>query len=106
MSNRVYITMNTEMELNTDFTPKGGSYRNSVYVNCDEVRAWIGEAYNRDDLMELIDPNVFRETLASTLSEDEYYSIAAALDCSDNIYWFGDEKFTIRAGRLEEKDYE
>lgn len=106
MSNRVYITMNTEMELNTDFTPKGDCYRNYVYVNCDEVRAWIGEAYNRDDLMELIAPNVFRETLASTLSENEYYSIEATLDCSDNIYWFGDEKFTIQAERLEEKDYE
>ena len=56
--------------------------------------------------LELIAPNVFRETLALTLSEDEYYSIAAALDCSDNIYWVGDEKFTIQTGELEEKDYE
>lgn len=106
MSNRVYITMNTEMELNTDFTPKGDCYRNYVYVNCDEVKAWIGEAYNRDDLMEIVDPNVFEETLTLTLSEGEYFLISAALKYSGGEYWLGDEKFTIQAERLEEKDYE
>lgn len=93
MSNKVYITIVNEVELNSDFTPKEYRYRTNVYVNCDEMRAWIGNANNKEELMMLIDPKEFEDTLWSTLSQDEYDIISSALDYNDNVYWLQDEKF-------------
>lgn len=95
MSNKVYITIFNEVELNADFTPKEYKPSTNVYINCDEISAWVGNVSNEEELMSLINPKDFEDTLCATLSQDEYDIISSALDYNDNIYWLQDKKFKV-----------
>lgn len=92
MSNRVYITIQEERELDLDLNPKGEMCKN-VYINCDGIKAWLGYIDTKEDLYDLISPENILDSIETSLSEDEVEVIIPALQCSDGIYTLFDKKY-------------
>lgn len=92
MSNFVDVKLRQEREININFEPVSKEVIN-VYLSCDGVRSWVGTAYNKEELMDIVGPENIIESIEESLSEDEAEIIMAALICCDYEYYIGDEIF-------------
>lgn len=85
--NRICIELKKEVVLDRDFN-ETEEPRISVYIHCDSIISWIGYADCEHDVMELIHPDFLRDTLNTTLSEDELEIFDALLHEGTEYYYY------------------
>ena len=93
MSSKVKIELVREARLNKRFE-EVEPWKNSVYITYDTISSWIGYADSYEEVIELISPSNFKDTLSRALSTEEY-DIFMGIFGVDSKYHFYDETYNI-----------